>query len=269
MSTLFDHRLLALRRDRAVKSGTATFLFDRAFDDCLERLALIKRPFHSALLAGCPIPEWPQRVNARSVVAVDPGPLMATNAGAQRADLECLPFEAAGFDLVITIGLLDTANDLAFAASALHRVLRPGGLLIGAIAGGHSLPRLRAAMLAADSVLGAAGAHVHPRVEAGSLAHLLTGTGFAEPVVDVDRIEILFSSLDGLVRDLRAMGSTNILRSRPKTPLTRRAADAARSAFLAGETRASETIEILHFAGWKPQREEGNRNIKHAAGTIP
>ena len=182
---------------------------------------------------------------------IDPGPLMAARAGGQPADLESLPFEPGSFDLCLTVGLLDTANNLPLAAAALNLVLRPGGLLLGAIAGGHSLPRLRKTMLAADGATGQASPHVHPRVEAASLTHLLTSAGFDMPVVDVDRVELAYGSLDGLVRDLRAMGATNVLTSRSRRPFGRAALEAARTAFLEGGDRAIEQIEILHFAGWK------------------
>jgi NADH dehydrogenase [ubiquinone] 1 alpha subcomplex assembly factor 5 len=248
---LFDHRLRALRRDRAARIGVEQLLYDRAFDDCLERLSDIRRDLPDVLLAGCPNPGWPARLGGQ-VTAIDPGPLMAARAGGQCADLENLPFEGASFDLVVSVGLLDTANNLPLAAAALQFVLKPGGLLLGAIAGGHGLPRLRQAMLAADAVSGQASPHVHPRIEAPGLANLLTAAGFAMPVVDVDRVEIGYPSLDSLVRDLRAMGMTNILGARSRRPIGRAAREAARAAFLGTTDRATEQLEILHFAAWKP-----------------
>ena len=248
---LFDHRLRAQRRDRAARIGTELFLYDRAFGDCLERLADIRIEFSDVLLLGCPDPAWPQQLGDRRVTVVDPGPLMAALAGGQSADPESLPFGGNTFDLVLCIGVLDTANNLPLAAAALHLVLKPGGLLLGAIAGGQSLLRLRKAMLAADAVAGQASPHLHPRIEGPGLAQLLTGAGFAMPVVDVDRVELDYPSLDGLVGDLRAMGATNILSTRSRVPLTRPALAAARTAFLDGDIRAKEQVEILHFAAWR------------------
>ena len=226
-------------------------LYDRAFEDCLERLADIRNDFADVLLVGCPNAAWPQRLDGKRVTVVDPGPLMAQQAAGKCADLESLPFDGGTFDLVLCIGLLDTANNLPLAAAALHLVLKPGGLLLGAIPGGQSLARLRSAMLAADAVAGQASPHLHPRIEGPGLAQLLTGAGFAMPVIDVDRVDLSYSSLDGLVRDLRAMGTTNILQTRSRRPLSRSAWQAAKSAFVGGADRVMERIEILHFAGWK------------------
>jgi NADH dehydrogenase [ubiquinone] 1 alpha subcomplex assembly factor 5 len=132
-------------------------------------------------------------------------------------------------------------------------VLKPGGLLLGAIVGGHSLPRLRAAMLAADAVSDRASPRVHPRIEAPSLAQLLSGAGLAMPVVDVDRVDIAYRSLDALVMDLRRMGANNILASRSRRPLSRTALEVARAKFLGGCDHTTEQVELLHFAAWKPE----------------
>lgn len=241
-----------MRRDRAARIGTEFFLFDRAFNDCLERLADIRGAFPGVLLAGCPKPGWPRRLGDRCVTIVDPGRIFAERAGGQCADLEALPFGAESFDLCLCIGLLDTANNLPLAAAALHLLLKPGGLLLGAIAGGQSLPRLRAAMLAADSVAGQSSPRVHPRIEAPSLGQLLTGAGFSMPVVDVDRVDIAYRSLDALVSDLRRMGASNILTARSQRPLSRAALRIARAKFLGGSEQAVERVEILHFAAWRP-----------------
>lgn len=250
---LFDHRLRALRRDRAVRQGVEIFLFDRAFNDCLERLKTIRQPFPNVLLAGCPNTTWTEQLGDPSVV--EPGRLMAERANAILADLETLPFDPESFDLCVSVGLLDTANDLALAVSRVHQVLRGGGLFLGAIAGGHSLPRLRRAMLAADGETGQASPHVHPRIEAPSLARLLGEAGFDSPVVDIDRVELVYRSLDALVADLRAMGATNILTARSRRPILRDGLAVARSEFLQGSGKVGELMEILHFAAWKPRQE--------------
>ena len=248
--------LRALRRDRAARTGPELFLHARAFDDCLERIALVRREFRSALLLGCPDPLWPARLNrlVKSVEAADPGPLFARAAAGRCLIEDRWDPPAGAFDLVLAIGTLDTVNDLPRALRALRASLRPDSLLIGAMAGGDGLPQLRLAMHAADQVMGASSPHVHPRVEAASLAPLLTACGFIMPVVDVDRVPASYSALDRLVADLRRMGATNLLDRRARKPFSRRACAAAAEIFRsAGDgSRTIETFEILHFAAWTP-----------------
>lgn len=258
MPELFDRRLRSLRRDRASRTGPALFLFERTFDDILDRLALVRRNFTSALLIGVPDPSWPDRLRriALHVDAVDPGRLFSTAAGGERMDEEALEVEPESIDLCVAIGTLDTANSLPDALLRIRFALHPGGLLIGAMAGGDTLPRLRVAMRAADSATGAASPHTHPRIEAAALAHLLSAAGFRDSVVDVDRIQLNYGSFSALVDDLRAMGATNILSSRSRKPLGRASLAAARRSFeeQAVDGKTIETVEILHFAAWAPER---------------
>ena len=187
---------------------------------------------------------------------LDPGPLFAAAAGGETIVEDHWQPEVGGYDLVLAIGTLDTVNELPVALRLLRTAMRADALLIGAMSGGETLPQLRAAMRAADLQAGAAAPHVHPRVEASMLAPLLSAAGFVNPVVDVDRVPVSYASLDTLVADLRAMGATNILASRPHIFVTRSAfASASRHFVDAGKDgRTVETFEILHFAAWTPAR---------------
>ena len=252
-SKLFDMDLRAMRRDRAARSGAVLFLHERAFEDILERLAGIKRSFSSALLIGCPDPQWPKRLSsvAGEVTAADPGPAFASAAGGACVVEDELDLEPGSFDLAVAIGTLDNVNDLPGSLLRLRFVLKPDSLLIGAMSGGNTLPRLRQAMRAADAIMGAASPHVHPRVEPAALAQLLGSAGFAMPVVDVDRVSVGYRDFRQLVGDLRRMGATNILESRSQAPLTRSASAAAEADFNPDpDERTIETFELLHFAAW-------------------
>lgn len=250
---LFDMELRALRRDRAARLGPELFLLERAFDDCLERIALVDRRFEHALLIGCADAGWPERLKARAgeVEVRDPGALFAANAGGQTIIEDAWEAPKQRFDLVLALGTLDTIDNLPLALRLLRHAMRPDSLFIGAVSGGDTLPQLRAAMRAADAGTDGAAPHVHPRIEAQALATLLGSAGFAMPVIDVDRVRVAYRSFDRLVGDLRAMATTNVLVERPRK-LTRQARDVAANAFAqTGEDgQTIETFEILHFAGW-------------------
>ncbi|MEO7654061.1 MAG: methyltransferase domain-containing protein [Sphingomicrobium sp.] len=258
MSLLFDMGLRAARRDRAARMGVETFLHERAFADCLERITLIGDPWERTLLLGCPDTAWPARLAQGSVhvTVADPGALFARAANGEMVVEDHWPLPPESFGLICAIGTLDTVNDLPLALQGLAAALAPGGLLIGAISGGNTLPLLRRAMAAADLASGAAAAHVHPRIEASALAPLLANAGLLRPVVDVDRVDVTYPSLRRLVDDLRRMGATNLLIARPRNGLGKAARAAAQAEFEAErrDGRSTETFEILHFAAWKPPR---------------
>jgi hypothetical protein len=253
---LFDMQLRALRRDRTARIGPELFLYERAFDECLDRISLLHRRFERALLIGSPDWDWPSRLSefASDVDVRDPGPLFARAASGETIVEDRWTPEADSYNLVLAIGTLDSVNELPRALIATRFAMRPEGLFIGALSGGDTLPQLRSAMRTADQVSGAASPHVHPRIEAAALAPLLSAAGFINAVVDVDRAQVSYPSLSRLVADLRRMAATNILTARARTPLSRAAAAAATKSFADSSEngRTTETFEILHFACWAP-----------------
>lgn len=239
---IFDDQLRRKRRDRARRRTGDRFLHARAFDDCLDRLGHVHKKFASALVIG--------RLDARQLAALNaiaPKPHVVDEVG------DVMSVTPGTFDLCLVIGGLETVNDLSTAALSLRHALMDGGLLIGAVVGGDSLPRLRAAMLAADRLQGGASPRLHPRIDAPSLAALLGSVGLEMPVIDIDRVNVAYPSLDRLIGDLRTMGCTNVLSDRSLRPFGRRQLDAARHAFLDGRDQAVERFELLHFAAWAPQ----------------
>ena len=252
---LFDMALRATRRDRAFLLGPALFLHERTFADIVERLALIRRRFTAALLIGCPDPAWPIQLEriADHVTVVDPGAAFSSAAGGRQLNEDEQRLHGE-FDLCVAIGTLDTVNQLPLALANIRAAMVPDGLLIGAISGGNTLPRLRAAIRDADSIMGGASPRIHPRIDGPSLCGLLTDVGFVMPVIDVDKVSVNYASLRRLVSDLRAMGATNVLHDRSKIPLSRPALAAAERNFNPRDrsSRTTEVFEILHFAAWTP-----------------
>lgn len=250
---LFDRHLRALRRDRAARIGPEMVLYDRAFQDCLERLRDIHRRFGRALLIGCPTPEWPEQLRGivDSIDVVDPGSDFSHAAAGIQVEEDRHDFGEDRYDLCVAIGTLDTVNDLPLALQLVKRSLRKDAPFIGAIAGGNSLATLRASLIEAGRASGRIVARSHPRIDPSSLAQLLTSAGFAMPVVDVDRVTLRYPDLWGLIRDLRSMGATSVLNQRPPA-FTKSEAFELTRAFSGAQAddRTEEIVEILHFLGW-------------------
>lgn len=266
----FDRRLRRLRRDRAAaRFAQADYLHRLAADELIERLDFVKRDFSRALDLGCAGGYLTRRLRERGldVTPFDSGASFARAAGGVQGDEDRPPFADGGFDLVVSVGALDGVNDLPGALLLIRRALKPDGLFLGAFAGAGSLPRLRRAMLAADSAEGGAAPRVHPQIDVRAAGDLLIRAGFALPVVDAQPVDVRFASLMDLVRDLRAMAATNILAARSRRPLGRHGLAAAIADFQSDGGRTAERFEILHLLGWSPSPDQP-RPARRGSATV-
>jgi SAM-dependent methyltransferase len=266
----FDRSLRRLRRDRAAaRFAEADYLHRLGADELIERLDFVKRDFRRALDLGCGGGYLTKRLRERGleVTPCDSGGAFARAARGVQADEDRLPFADGAFDLVVSVGALDSVNDLPGALLLARRALRPDGLFLGALAGAGSLGRLKRAMLAADAVEGGAAPRVHPQIDVRAAGDLLMRAGFALPVVDSQPVDVRFQSLMDLVRDLRAMGATNVLAERSRRPLGRPALAAAVADFDSPGDKTAERFEILHLLGWSPSPDQP-RPARRGSGTV-
>jgi len=258
MDAPFDRKLRRLRRDRAAAIGAANYLLRHAADELLERLDSVRREFRDALVLGCGDFALPARLEALglAVTAADAGAAFARVAGGVQCDEDLLPFPGGAFDLVLSVGVLDSVNDLPGALALIRRALRPDGLFLAAFAGAGSLPSLRGAMHAAEEAEEiAASPRIHPQIDLRAAGDLLARAGFALPVADAESVDVRFGSLARLVADLRAMGATNLLVSRSRRPIGRIGLAAATADFAAhadADGKTAERFEIVYLIGWAP-----------------
>ena len=269
----FDGHLRRLRRDRAaLLFGEADYLHRLAAEELLDRLDSVRRNFSSVLDLGCAGGYATRRLRdlGMEVTPVDAGRCFAEASSGVQGDEERLPFGDGLFDLIISIGALDSVNDLPGALTLIRRSLRPDGLFLGAFAGAGSLPRLRSAMSAGEAEMGGASPRIHPQIDVRAAGDLLTRAGFRLQVADSDSIEVRFPSLIALVRDLRGMAATNILTTRSRRPLTRRALAAAMAQFEAQadqDGKTAERFEIVYLTGWAPAPDQPQAARRGSATT--
>jgi SAM-dependent methyltransferase len=176
-------------------------------------------------------------------------------------DVERLPLTGHGFDLIVSLLALHHVNDLPGALIQIRSALRPDGLLLAALPGGDTLTELRQSLVVAESDLtGGAAPRVSPFADVRALGGLLQRAGFALPVVDSDRVVARYRDLGALMRDLRALGATNALNARSRSPLRRevlvrtQAIYAHRFSDPDGRLRA--TFDTLWLTGWAPHESQ-------------
>ena len=251
---VFDRALLRARRARAQALGPETFLADRVAADLADRLATVLRQFSLALDLG-----MSAGALRRALVQAAVGRLIdATDVA---IDEEALPFREQSFDLVVSVLALQFVNDLPGTLVQVRRVLRPDGLLLAALAGGETLTELRQAFAAAEAEIeGGVSPRVAPFVDVRDMGALLQRAGFALPVTDVDRITVRYATPLALMRDLRRMGATNILRERRRSPLRRatlrRMMEIYADRFADPDGRVRASFDIVWLSGWAPHESQ-------------
>lgn len=216
-------------------------------------LAALAQRYPQASLLGC---DQAWQVAARAQRALTPsargllarfrrGPVQPM-ASIFAADAHALPLAASSADLVWSNLAFHWFVDPPRVVDEWYRVIRPDGLLTFTVLGVDSLAELRAA-----------GARTMAFPDMHDIGDLLVGAGFAEPVMDVERITFTYRSPSALLADVRALGG-NALTTRFRGLLGRsrrgewlQALDCARDA--AGMLRLS--IELIFGHAWCPPKK--------------
>jgi SAM-dependent methyltransferase len=248
---LFDHALLMARRRRVGDMGGAGFLLARAAEDLGERLAPVLRPFPHIADTATPGDHFQLIIQK-----LRPGSRLSV-ARLDDSMPEVLDSTLQEQDLIVSGLALQHANDLPGALIQIRRALAPDGLFLGCLLGGATLTELRQALTEAESeVTGGVSPRVFPFADVRDMGGLLQRAGFALPVTDSETVTVRYADMFGLMRDLRAMGGTNVLAARSRRFTRRsvflRAADIYARRFADADGRIRATFEIIWLSGWAP-----------------
>jgi NADH dehydrogenase [ubiquinone] 1 alpha subcomplex assembly factor 5 len=265
---VFDRATLRDRRERAARDWReCAFLKREIAGRLVERLDDVRRTFPLALDLGCHGDEIAAALAERKAV----GHLVRTDLSfsfargargpAVVADEEALPFAAGRFDLVVSAMDLHWVNDLPGTLIQIRRILKPDGLFLGAMLGGGTLWQLRQSLAAAESEIeGGLSPRVSPFADLRDAAGLLMRAGFALPVADSETIEVEYSNALALMRELGAMGESNLIAER-RRGFTRRAtllrtAEIYAERFAQPSGRIAASFEVLFLHGWAPDESQ-------------
>jgi|SRR5690606_31369100 len=256
--------------DRAAKTfKAASVVHDETRDRLLERLDFVRLEPTAILDLGCAAGDAARglklRYPAARVLTIDTSLKMLKSArnlvpagdalSFLAADAERLPVMNGAIDLVFANMLLPWARPQQIFAEAA-RVLGEGGLLLFATLGPDTLQQLRRAWAAVDD-----GVHVHAFFDMHDLGDLAVASGLAEPVLDVDRIELTYRDVNSMVQDLRSCGAINVAAGRRPTLTGRKRWAGFEQAVLSGcsEGRFPVTIELILGQAWGTGRARGGR----------
>ena len=250
--------------DRAAATyDAAAELQRRVRDELLSRLDYVKLEPAAVLDLGAGTGHaalaLKRRYPASTVLAVDLAESMLREARRRQtlfrrfqrvcADAAALPLRSASVELVFSSLMLQWCDVPDGVFAECRRVLRPGGLLSFATFGPDTLVELRRAWAAADD-----GVHVSRFLDMHDVGDALVRAGFAEPVMDVDRVTLTYAEVRDLMRDLKAIGAHNAASGRRRGLTGRstfaRVVDAYERERRDG--RLPATYEVVYGHAWAP-----------------
>lgn len=178
-----------------------------------------------------------------------------------------LPFRDAAFDLVFSSLELPWCSGVTAALEALCGLLAPGGLLMFTTLGPDTLVELRLSWQHGDERQ-----HVHGFFDMHDIGDAMLRAGFAEPVMDTERIRLTYADSEALLEDLRHAGAQNVLHERRRTltgPGRLRAMREAYESLRSPEGRLPATCEVIYGHAWGPAPGTPRRGEQGEIATVP
>ena len=129
--------------------------------------------------------------------------------------------------------------------------------------GGNTLSELKHVLSEAElTISNGLSDRLSPMAEIRSIGNLLQRAGFALPVADSVKHNVVYDSIYHLMRDLRDMGETNALSSRNKRFTRSKLFEEANRVYLKKyklqNNKIMATFELIFLAGWSPDDSQPN-----------
>jgi malonyl-CoA O-methyltransferase len=201
--------------------------------------------------------ELKRRYPSAQVIALDSSLSMLRESSRQQrllrrfvpvcADAHRLPLQSQSFDLVLSNLVLEWCHDPDAVFAEAARVLRPKGLFTFTTVGPDTLKEVRELWRGVDAFT-----HVHRFIDMHDFGDALLRAGFAEPVMDTERLTVTYTGLPTLLDEIRGSGARNVAQGRPRglTSRARGAVVRSRSEELGRNGPLRISVEVIHGHAW-------------------
>jgi len=156
-----------------------------------------------------------------------------------QANAVALPLTDQSVDIVFANLLLPWIDDHSRLFGEVTRVLRKDGLMLFATLGPDSLLEIRRAWQSVDDR-----PHVNVFPDMHDIGDAAVRAGLQDPVLDVDRLAVTYTSSDDLFCDLTATGSRNSLQHRSRSLIGRNRFRTMTAALDAAKTDGLVNLEL-------------------------
>lgn len=183
------------------------------------------------------------------------------------ADTQHLPLVSQSFDCMISDMTLQWCTQIQAVLNEWRRVLKPGGFVLFSTLGPDSLRELQEASCEIDEYV-----HVHRFIDMHHLGDALLYSGFSDPVVDVDRVEILYPSVTILFNDLKNLAARNKADGRCRGLLTPKKMQKIREHLEKNYAKSGKiaiTYEIIYAHAFVKTEQETRQLKNNSEVSIP
>ncbi len=223
---------------------------------------------------GSAIPLLRKRFRRARVIAIDGSARMLQVARRKRrllskqrevqADARALPLADGSVDVIFSNLMLPWLDQPETVFPEVARVLRTDGLFAFSTLGPDSLQEIRQAWQAVGG-----GTHVKQFPDMHDIGDALLQAGLRDPVLDVDRLSVTYSSGEALFRDLTAVGARNSLRERQPGLMGRKRLQRFVDTLFAAGTGCSLTLELVYGHCWGGGAGRSGGDVAVDASKIP
>ncbi|ADE12811.1 malonyl-ACP O-methyltransferase BioC [Sideroxydans lithotrophicus] len=165
------------------------------------------------------------------------------------ADVEALPVASNSVEMVWSNLALQWCNDLPGTFTELQRVLKLNGLLMFSSFGVDTLQELRTAFQGIDGYN-----HLSRFADMHDIGDMLVAAGFADPVMEMERITLTYNDVRAVMQDLKSIGAHNATAGRAPGMMGKAAWQRVTENYerLRRDGKLPATFEIIYGHAWKP-----------------
>jgi malonyl-CoA O-methyltransferase len=165
-------------------------------------------------------------------------------------DAQLLPIATASVDMIFSCLTLQWCDDLDHTFKELHRVLKPGGLLMFSTFGPDTLKELRASWAHVDDF-----SHVNAFMDMHDIGDALIRARMSAPVMDVEYFTLTYPDVMKLMHDLKTLGAHNVTvgRADSLTGKNRLKALIATYERYRSDDQLPATYEVVYGHAWAPE----------------
>lgn len=184
------------------------------------------------------------------------------------AEAELMPLKSNSIDLIFSNLFLPWCVNLNTAIAEMHRLLKPGGVILFSTLGPDTFKELRASWAMVDEF-----PHVHIGLDMHHVGDKLLQAQFADPVMDMEYVTLHYDQVRTLLTDIKSLGISNKLQDRQNTLMGKRHFQAFLDQYESLRTSAGKlplTYEVIygHAVGVGNEEKADSTEVRIAIDQI-